>query len=76
MLLKGAGEEMAWEEMLNDDAADGEAGDDYGDANFDDGPDLGVVVFVGYVVEVYFCDVGYADDGDCYIAVFEGGGEG
>ena len=35
--------------MLENYAADGEAGDDYRDADFDDSPYLGRVVVVGHV---------------------------
>lgn len=58
--------------MLKDYTADGKASDDDCDADFNDGPDLGAVVFVGDVLEGDFDDVGYADDGDDNVAVWRG----
>lgn len=64
-----AREEADGEEMFDDDAADGKAGHDDGDADFDNGPYLRGVVVVGHVFKVDLDDVGYADYADDDVAV-------
>ena len=62
------------EHALEGGAADGEAGDDDADADFDDRPDLRAVVGEGDVGEVDLDHVGHAHDADDDVAVYRSEG--
>lgn len=68
-MFAAARQEADREEMFDHDTAERETGNDDGDADFDHGPDLCVVVFECDVLEVDIHDIGDADDGNNNVAM-------
>ena len=56
--------------MFDNDSAERKAGNDDGNADLNNSPDLGVKVFVGNVFEINLDDVGYANDANDYITAY------